>query len=199
MIGKLSGIVEHCLDDSLILSVNGVGYILNVPAYVLHQSGEGEILSLFVETITRPEMVVLYGFHTLEEKALFQKLMSVQGVGGKSALSIMSVMSRDHIIDAIIRQDAALFKQADGIGAKVATRIITELKTYADKQGSTIHYTDAKMPKASIVFDDALATLLQLGYKRYEAEQALRQVLTDTPDIALEQLIPSALRQLAGV
>lgn len=196
MIGKLSGTVEHILEDALILNVNGVGYIVGVPAYILHQAKEGQPLSLFIETLIRPEMITLYGFKELSEKTLFQKLMSVQGIGGKSASAILSIMTPGQILEAIISQDAAAFKRADGIGPKVATRILTELKDYALKQPTSLNIMSSPT-SASASLEDALSTLVQLGYKRYEAQQALQKAFSTNPEATTEQLIPAALKLLA--
>lgn len=196
MIGKLTGTIEHILDDSIILNVNGVGYLTTVPAYILHQSNVGDHISLFIETLIRPEMITLYGFKELNEKILFQKLMSVQGIGGRSAAAILSIMTPDQILESIISQDAAAFKRADGIGPKVATRILVELKDYASKQDIVISHTNVTS-NSSVNVDDALSTLLQLGYKRYEAQQALQKVVETMPNAKTETLVPAALKLLA--
>lgn len=195
MIGKLTGTIEHILEDSIILNVNGVGYLTTVPAYILHQSKVGDQISLFIETLIRPEMITLYGFKEFNEKTLFQKLMSVQGIGGKSAAAILSIMTPDQILESIISQDAAAFKRADGIGPKVATRILVELKDYASKQNIMIGAATTSNSTANM--DDALSTLLQLGYKRYESQQALQKIVEAMPNAITETLIPAALKLLA--
>lgn len=197
MIGKLTGAIEHILDDCIILNVNGIGYLVTVPAYVLHQAHVNEDISLFIETLMRPEMITLYGFKELNEKVLFQKLMSVQGIGGKSAAAILSILTPSQILEAIMAQDAAAFKRADGVGPKVATRIITELKDYASKQDPSLSVVGVSLTAASLNLDDALSTLLQLGYKRYEAQQALQKIAASIPSASTEALIPAALKLLA--
>ena len=196
MIGKLTGTIEHILEDSIILNVNGVGYLTTVPAYILHQSKVGDAVSLFIETLIRPEMITLYGFKEFNEKTLFQKLMSVQGIGGKSAAAILSIMTPDQILESIISNDAAAFKRADGIGPKVATRILVELKDYAAKQDFVISSSHTSS-SSSVNVDDALSTLLQLGYKRHEAQQAVQKVVGTMPDATTEILVPAALKLLA--
>lgn len=197
MIGKLSGTIEHILDDHIILNVNGVGYIVTVPAYILHQAQVNQPISLFIEMLIRPEMMTLYGFKELSEKVLFQKLMSVQGIGGKSAAAILSILTPTQILEAIMAQDVAAFKRADGIGPKVATRIVTELKDYATKQEISLGISVASSSNAKLNLDDALSTLLQLGYKRYEAQQALQKAAAAMSDATTERLIPAALKVLA--
>lgn len=196
MIGKLTGTIEHILEDSIILNVGGVGYLTTVPVYILHQAKSGDSISLFIETLIRPEMITLYGFKELNEKTLFQKLMSVQGIGGRSAAAILSIMSPSQILKAIVSQDSAAFKRADGIGPKVATRILVELKDYASKQDIVLSPATSSA-SSSINVDDALSTLLQLGYKRFEAQQALQKVVALMPDAATETLVPAALKLLA--
>lgn len=195
MIGKLTGIIEHILEDVIILNVNGVGYLVSVPAHILHKAHQGESLSLFIETIIRAEMITLYGFHHLNEKALFQKLLSIQGIGGKSAAAILSIMTPEQILEAIVSQDSAAFKRADGVGPKVATRIVTELKDYA--KGQNLFAAPASNTGAPSDFEDALSTLVQLGYRRSEAHQALQKAMSTMPDATLEQLIPASLKLLA--
>jgi Holliday junction DNA helicase RuvA len=196
MIGKLTGTIEHILEDSIILNVNGVGYLTTVPAYILHQSKVGDHISLFIETLIRPEMITLYGFKEFGEKILFQKLMSVQGIGGKSAAAILSIMTPDQILESIIVQDAAAFKRADGIGPKVATRILVELKDYASKQDIVIGASHTASA-STVNIDDALSTLLQLGYKRHEANQAVHKVAETLQNATTETLVPAALKLLA--
>ncbi len=196
MIGKLTGTIEHILEDSIILNVNGVGYLTTVPAYILRQAKAGDSISLFIETLIRPEMITLYGFKELNEKTLFQKLMSVQGIGGRSAAAILSIMSPGQILEAIVSQDAAAFKRADGIGPKVATRILIELKDYASKQDIILNPATISA-SSSLNVEDALSTLLQLGYKRFEAQQALKKVVALMPDASTETLVPAALKLLA--
>ena len=198
MIGKLTGTIEHILDDSIILNVNGVGYLITVPAYILHQSKTGDSIRLFIETLIRPEMITLYGFKELAEKALFQKLMSVQGIGGKSAAAILSIMTPAQILEAIINQDAAAFKRADGVGPKVATRILVELKDYASKQDIGL-IPSTTSNSSSVNVEDAVSTLLQLGYKRFEAQQAVQKVVVVMPDASTETLVPAALKLLARI
>ena len=178
------------------MNVNGVGYLTTVPAYILHQSKIGDQISLFIETLIRPEMITLYGFKEFNEKTLFQKLMSVQGIGGRSAAAILSIMTPDQILESIIAQDAAAFKRADGIGPKVATRILVELKDYASKQDIVISHPNITS-NSTLSVDDALSTLLQLGYKRYEAQQALQKIVATMSDATTEILVPAALKLLA--
>lgn len=197
MIGKLTGTIEHIFDDHIILNVNGVGYIVTVPANILHQAQINQELSLFIEMLIRPEMMTLYGFKELSEKVLFQKLMSVQGIGGKSAAAILSILTPTQILEAIMAQDVGAFKRADGIGPKVATRIITELKDYASKQEISLGVSGGASSNSTLNLDDALSTLLQLGYKRYEAQQALQKASASMPGASTQALIPVALKMLA--
>jgi len=105
-------------------------------------------------------------------------------------------MTPDQILESIIAQDAAAFKRADGIGPKVATRILVELKDYASKQDIVISHPNITS-NSTLSVDDALSTLLQLGYKRYEAQQALQKIVATMSDATTEILVPAALKLLA--
>lgn len=197
MIGKLKGTVENILSDALLIDVHDVGYIVYVPSYISHKANVGAELTLYIEHLIRPEAFTLYGFLTLEEKLLFQKLMSVQGVGGKAANAILSVLSPEQLLSAILAEDSAAIKRADGIGPKVAGRVIAELKNFAQKQ-SLSGDSPASLPHSSgKAYADALSTLTQLGYKPAEAQKALDLVSNDKSDLATaEEIVPEALKRL---
>lgn len=205
MIAKLFGVVDSVLEEGLVLNVSGVGYFVLAAQHTLFSLSENEDLCLHIEHVVRPEAITLYGFKTADEKKLFQKLTSVQGVGGKSGLSILSVLSPFEIIEAICNGDAAAFKKADGVGPKVAARILTELKEYANKANlvgmasksnigisTTVHSVGNKA-----VTEDAIATLVQLGYRRQEAAGVVEDLVRDAPEVSLEKIIPLALKKLS--
>ncbi len=197
MIGKLKGFVDSVLNDALLLDVQNVGYIVNVPSYILHKVKLGDEVILYIEHLIRPEMMTLYGFLNLSEKQLFQKLMSVQGVGGKAASAILSVLTPDQAIEAIISQDLEAIKRADGVGPKVANRILTELKDYAHKNPAGVGVATSQQLQGS-AYDDVLSTLIQLGYKRFEAQKALDSVAKANPELASAgELIPETLKRLS--
>lgn len=205
MIAKLFGSVDSVLDDGVILNVSGVGYFVLMSTSSLVALSENEDICLHIEHVVRPEAITLYGFQSSQEKKLFQKLTSVQGVGGKSALSILSVLMPKQVVEAICNNEVASFKKADGVGPKVAARIITELKDYASKERvagmasipAEVGYEDASLPSHTKVVDDAISTLIQLGYRKQESASVVEAVFAEDPSLSVEKIIPLALKKLS--
>ena len=199
MIAKLKGLLESVGEHAIIVDVGGVGYLLHCSRHTLGQLPPlGEAIELDVETIFKQESLTLYGFQTIEEKEAFRLLQRVQGVGTRVALAILSVLSPAQIYECIQLQDHAPITQADGVGPKVAQRIVRELK---DKLGdlTALSVTTLKagslgtLPKSS----EALSALLHLGYKRNEALGALQYVRQEAPEKeSVDDIIPLALKYL---
>lgn len=193
MIGKLTGKVDFVFLDKVILDVQGVGYIVYVSKQLVSSLIVGDFVSLYVETLIRQDNIQLCGFKSIEEKECFQKLISVQGIGGKAGLAILSVLSPSELIIAVQQQNKELLTRADGIGPKVASRLLTELKSFASKQS-----VDAGGQSVSSVLDtDAIDTLVQLGYRQNEATNAVRKILAEAPGLSTQEIIPKALGYLA--
>lgn len=216
MFAKLTGTIDTLFQDSLILDVNGVGYHVHASGKTLGLIGErGDPVSLLIETHVREDHIHLYGFSSAAEQAWFKLLTSVQGVGAKSGLSILSACDPDRLIIAIISGDAHALRQADGVGPKLAQRIVTELKDKAQNMNmgagavvtplpaKTKSKKDAKdgadTPVILNVDQDAVSVLTNLGYGRSEAFSAVitvKQKSNDNPK--LEDLIKLALKELAS-
>lgn len=193
MIGKLSGKIDSVFADKVILEVHGVGYIVYVSKQQISVLAVGDIISLYVETLIRQDNIQLCGFKSIEEKECFQKLISVQGVGGKAALAILSVLSPSELILAIQQQNKELLTRADGIGPKVASRLLTELKSFASKQ----LFEAGGHPISYVLDTDAIDTLVQLGYRQSDATNAVRKILAEMPTLSTQEIIPKALGYLA--
>lgn len=219
MFAKLTGSIDSLFTDSLILDVHGVGYHVFASRKTLGLIGSpGDPASLLIETHVREDHIHLYGFATAAEREWFRLLTSVQGVGAKSGLSILSACSPDQLLLAIASGDAALLRQADGVGPKLAARIVTELKDKA--QNMNLGAAVVAMPKATTktkakgdtpapdagaqdltINQDAVSVLVNLGYGRSEAFSAVMQVRqksNDNPAPKLEELIKLALKELAS-
>jgi holliday junction DNA helicase RuvA len=187
MIGKLSGIVDSLATDHLILDVQGVGYSVFCSARTLANAHKAEPLSLLIDTHVREDHIHLFGFLSAAEQQWFRLLTSVQGVGAKAGMAILSACPADKLGFIIAAQDKAALTQADGIGPKIAVRILTELKDKASKidlapaapKGAKIVSIDA--PDAS-VDNDAVSALINLGYARADAYQAVMQAKTKAND-----------------
>ena len=131
MFAKLTGIIDSIHEGTVVLDVNGVGYLVHVSDAVRANLEEGRPASLIIETQVREDHISLFGFATRVEKEWFNVLLSVQRVGAKMALSILSAMPPEHIQRAIIAKDTNAFSRISGIGGKLAERIVVELKDKA--------------------------------------------------------------------
>ena len=208
MIAKLSGILDSVSTASLIVDVNGVGYHVFASARTLAHAGQhGDPVSLLIDTHVREDHIHLFGFFDRAEQEWFRLLTTVQGVGAKAALAILSVCPPDKLAFAIAAGDSAALRQADGVGPKLATRIVTELK---DKAGS-IDPGAAMTPKKGVkgkaaeaavpvsVDNDAVSALINLGYGRSDAYAAVMQARQKANDNGnLSELIRLALAELSA-
>ncbi len=210
MIAKLSGTVDSTNEDSLIIDVGGVGYHVFCSGRTLSAmvAAEGSV-TLFIETHVREDHIHLYGFSDQREQAWFKLLTTVQGVGAKVALAMMSVIAPDELAQAIAAQDKTAITHAPGVGPKLATRIMTELK---DKMGGIVAASGASlspvMPNDGGVDDggetnttaaDAVSVLVNLGYGRSDAFGAVAQVIQRLgPDASVEAVIRDGLVELSA-
>ena len=178
MIGKLKGILDSVDEEGLIIDINGVGYVVAASARTLRNlPAVGQATILHIETQVREDAIRLFGFLTEGERDWFRLLQSVQGVGAKVALAILGVLSAAELSGAIVSQDKAMVARAQGVGPKLAARIVLELKDKAPaggvaELGGDIASADqaAKLPKAA---SDAVLALVGLGYARPQAAAAV--------------------------
>jgi holliday junction DNA helicase RuvA len=210
MIAKLTGIIDSTALSHLIVDVNGVGYLVNASNRTLSRVGSarGTPVSLLIETIVREDQFTLYGFCDMAEKEWFQILCTVQGVGPKAAQAILSAVSPEQLPLVIASQDKIALRQAEGVGEKLAVRIVTELKEKAGKmalgQAATQKVEQARKggkPSAEVpksAANDAVSALINLGYGRAEAFGAVSNVMRDKGDIALGDLIRESLKELSA-
>ena len=205
MIGKLKGVVDEIGEDFCVVDVHGVGYQAFCPTRTLaNLGGEGVAVTLFIETYVREDMIRLYGFSTALEREWFRMLTgSVQGVGAKVALGVLSTLSPSELANAIALRDIAMVSRAPGVGRKVAERIVTELKNkapaFAGEATGTIGLRQelgegvAPAPVA-----DAVSALSNLGYSRDIAAGAVAAALKAAGEGAdSATLIRLGLKELA--
>ena len=207
MIGKLSGIIDSFSTGHLILDVQGVGYLVHASNRTLGKVGQkSEPASLLIETAVREDAITLYGFVDAAEQEWFKLLTSVQGVGAKAGLAILSTVPPERIGLAIAAQDKAILTQADGVGPKLATRILTELKDKAANMDLSPKSVDAPVDKSvegvdtdsvQSVDQDAVSALINLGYSRADAYQAVVKASAQAND-NLQDLIRIALKELSA-
>jgi holliday junction DNA helicase RuvA len=200
LIAKLKGVVDQVDADSAVVDVGGVGYLVSASARTLRNLSAGDVVTVLVETIVREDAIALYGFLETAERDWFRILTTVQGVGARVALSILSTLSPDEIARAIAAQDRATLSRPAGVGAKLAARLATELKDKAAAFGvaPTSKIAEmASMPAGSIN-EDAVSALVNLGYKRVEAFGAVARVSQRLGDEAkLDAVIRAGLQELA--
>ncbi|AFB21198.1 Holliday junction branch migration protein RuvA [Rickettsia canadensis] len=196
MIGKLSGKADSQGDDYVIIDVNGVGYLVYASGKTLDKLVEGEFYKLFIETHVREEHIHLYGFLTLEEKNFFNLLQSVNGIGTRMALSILSNLTPADIQIAVNNEDKNIFKAISGVGAKLAERIVLELKGKVTKISSSSAIKDSLNIKniTPVTSNEVMNALINLGFSRFEAQNAVQGIITQNPKISIDELIKTALK-----
>jgi holliday junction DNA helicase RuvA len=201
VIAKLKGVVDSVDADSAIVDVGGVGYLVAASSRTLRDLSPGAEVTVLVETIVREDAISLYGFLDPAERNWFRILTTVQGVGAKVALSILSTLSPDEIARAIAAQDRATLSRPSGVGPKLAARLATELKDKAAAFGvASISRAPAEAaPMASgSVNEDAVSALVNLDYKRVEAFGAVARATQRLgAEAKLDAVIRAALQELA--
>ena len=202
MIARLKGIVESIDEGSAVVDVNGVGYLVSASSRTLRDLVAGGPTTLLVETIVREDAIALYGFLATAERDWFRILTTVQGVGARVALSILSTLSPDEIARAIAAGDKASLSRPAGVGPKLAARLATELKDKAAAFGvapAPARATDTAAPAvAASVNEDAVSALVNLGYRRVEAFGAVARVTQRLgPEAPLDAVIRGGLQELA--
>ncbi|HEY1876993.1 MAG TPA: Holliday junction branch migration protein RuvA [Rhizomicrobium sp.] len=176
MIGKLTGTVDTIADDAVILDVHGVGYLLQCPASTLSRLSAGASASLLIEMKVSEDAIKLFGFASTEEREWFRLLQTVQNVGGKVALSVLSTLTPRELQRALALGDKAMIGRAPGIGPKLALRIATELK---DKAPSMMLRGEDAVAAAPLAHgprgpeSDAVSALIHLGYSDARAAEAV--------------------------
>lgn len=219
MIAKLRGMVDTIGEDYFIIDVNGVGYLVYASAKTLARLHVGESASILTETVVREDSITLFGFATALEKEWFITLTKVQGVGAKVCLSILSALTPLQLAQAISAQDKASFTRANGVGPKLAARIVTELKDKivtipvaattstadiekelnmdADQEVNAYEDSLVAMESNSADSEDAISALVNLGYQRMEAYRAVNKVQSENPNADVSELIRLSLKEFA--
>jgi Holliday junction DNA helicase RuvA len=204
MIGKLKGVVDSFGDDWVLIDCGGVCYEVHCSTRTLQSLPRvGEAAVVFIETIVREDLIRLFGFASEAEKSWFLLLTTVQGVGARVALAILSVLSPSELSSAVALQDKAMIGRANGVGPKLAVRIVTELKGKVPAIGAidagTLGLQTALgegVARSNVA--DAVSALTNLGYSSAQASAALARVVAkEGEDVATEKLIRLGLRELS--
>jgi holliday junction DNA helicase RuvA len=195
MIGKLTGIVDSLAEDHAIIDVGGVGYLVHCPSSTLARLSAGAAATLSIETRVTDESIRLYGFFSAEEREWFRLLQTVQNVGARVALNVLSALSSRELERALALSDKSAIARAQGVGPKLALRIVTELKDKAPSMmlrgaGESGPIAVPRGPEA-----DAIAALVKLGYSQSQAAEATARAARDLGEHApLDALIRESLR-----
>ena len=204
MIGKLTGIIDSYGEDSVILDVGGVGYLVHCSARTLQElPGTGQPASLSIETHVREDQIRLFGFSSDVEREWFRLLQTVQGVGTKVALSVLGTLKPADLASAIAMRDKAMVARTPGVGSKVAERIVTELKdkapAYANLDPAVVRLAGAVDEKrAAGPVADAVSALVNLGYGQPQAAAAIAAAARSAGEGAdAARLIRLGLKEMA--
>ena len=224
MIASLNGIITLIGKSDIVLEVNGVGYLLNVSSKLIASLDViGSKLILFTDLQIKDDKIVMYGFASLKDQNIFKLLQTVQGVGPKAALSILSTLNVDEIILAITSGDKAMISRADGIGPKVAARVTTELveKVLNFNNNVSNNLVSKNLPNTtqeklnlnkidddctdlSAEVEDIISALVNLGYSRSEVFSVVMKIKNDfspnniSKNFTVSQIVPIALKELSG-
>ena len=201
MIGSLNGVVAAVGEDTALIDVNGVGYVVQAAGRTLGRLSVGAPAKLFVETHVREDAIRLFGFSSEEERAWFAHLQTIPGVGAKVALGILDAMPPEVLADAIALQDKAAFARANGVGPKLAARLATELTGKAGPK-SFFSIAGGRAPSAAPAANgaraEAVSALVNLGIDQSSAARAVasaaKQFAADAP---APELIRAALKEVS--
>lgn len=191
MIASLGGVVQAVGADHLVIDVRGVGYLVQASTRTLARMAVGEAAFVHVETQVREESITLFGFAHPGEREWFRHLTSVQGVGGRVALAILSTLSPEELATAISREDKAMISRANGVGPRLAARIVTELKAL----GAVLVASPVASAPVGSVARDAASALENLGFRPADAARAVSLAIAELGDDApVNDLIRAGLR-----
>lgn len=224
MIASLTGNLASIGKSEIILEVNGVGYLLNVSSKLVSSLGEiGSMLSVFTDLQIKDDKILMYGFATSNEQSFFRLLQSVQGIGPKAALSILSALTINELILAITSGDKAMISRAEGVGPKVAARVTAELSEKVSNMHLNFGNNDisknsqeknSNVLKSNFlneedqffdVVEDTISALINLGYTRSEVFSVVMAIKKDfnlkkiNLDFTVNAIIPLALKELSKV
>jgi Holliday junction DNA helicase RuvA len=202
MFAKLTGKIDHIFENSIILDVNSVGYKVFSSKKNIDQirNSNEKIYSLYIETVVREEYIHLYGFSSIEEQSIFNIFCKINGVSSKIAIKILSFTTIEEIINAVNSDDKLVFTNISGIGPKLASKILIDLKDSIKKLDYNFEVSENSSNSTNLgsnqIISDAISALENLGYKRSAIYKIANNKIKENPDITLETLITNCLREL---
>jgi len=202
MIALISGKIVHKGISHVIVDVHGVGYRIFIPLTTFYELPEaGQVITLHVHTNVKQDAINLFGFYTVQERDLFQLMISVSGIGPKMSMNILSGISAQELLRAISGGNVGKLVNIPGVGKKMAERLILELKEKVIKKMmmKEMPAADDQHQAGEIIIEDALSALVNLGYKSNVAKDALDKVLrASEEELGMDQLLKKTLKILAG-
>jgi len=202
MIALISGKIVYKGVAHVIVDVQGVGYRVFIPLTTFYELPEtGQTITLHVYTNVKDDAIHLFGFHSVQERDLFQLMISVSGIGPKIAMNILSGISAPELLNAISGGNVGKLVNVPGVGKKMAERLVLELKEKVLKKMMIEQMPDEETPKSTqdVILEDALSALVNLGYKSNAAKDALNKVVrTSEENLSMDKLLKDTLKILAG-
>lgn len=202
MIALIKGKIAYKGISHVVVDTQGVGYRVFIPLTTFYELPDlGHVVTLHIHTHVKQDAISLFGFYTLQERELFQLMISVSGIGPKIAMNILSGISSNDLLQAISGGNLGKLVSIPGVGKKMAERLILELKEKVIKKMVAEHIpaADTEQKAAEIVKEDALSALVNLGYKSNLAKDALDKALQAAQqELAMDQLLKNTLKILAG-
>lgn len=208
MIGKIQGLIDSVYTDfAIIMTSSGIGYRVFFNSRDLSTFQKGQEIIAFTETHVREDHIHLYGFTSDEDKVWFTMLTSVQGVGAKAAMAILSALTTQELFNAVSAQDKSMITRANGIGTKIAARILLELEKKISKIPANISVDNFNLLSDDAtqkniagekvkIREEAISALTNLGYNRNSAYNAVAETLKENPEFNTSDLIRTALKKM---
>ena len=193
MITQLIGRLVEKSPTEVVIDCNGVGYMVHISLHTFSQLSNEERIKLFTHLQVKEDSHTLFGFFTTSERAVFQQLISVSGIGASTARTMLSSLEPQQIQQAIISEDLVTIKSVKGIGLKTAQRVLIELK---DKMLNLFDGEEIQAFSNNTIKEEALSALEVLGYSRKQSEKVIDNVIQSSPDSSVESLIKAALNKL---
>ncbi|MDG1653085.1 MAG: Holliday junction branch migration protein RuvA [Flavobacteriaceae bacterium] len=193
MITQLTGRLVEKSPTEVVIDCNGVGYLVHISLHTFTQLSNDENIKLFTHLQVKEDSHTLFGFQTTIERAIFQQLISVSGIGASTARTMLSSLEPQQIQRAIVAEDLATIKSVKGIGLKTAQRVLIELK---DKMLNLFEGEEIQPFSNNTIKEEALSALEVLGYSRKQSEKVIDNAIQSSPDSSVEALIKAALNKL---
>ena len=198
MIGRLTGDIHIIDSENIMIDIGGIGYNVSVPSSVISSIEANKKRSFWIYTQVKENEITLFGFETKEQRQVFETLIKVQGVGGKLALAILSVISLNSIVSAIAAGDSAAFRKVSGVGPKLAARIVNELSDPKTLRNHLESKLSANINTENNFAFDGASVLANLGFSKTESFKTTSMILDQDPQISLEELIKKSLAVMSN-